>query len=94
MCSSHGEGRAQPAPRQETLEVISSSLGTLSTSPGPSRCSSPVQEASPTLAPDSITQLSYELGDSDAFRAISAPTSSELMGALGALFYWRCIAHF
>ena len=58
---------------------------TPSTSPGPSRRSSPVREASPTLAPDSTTQLSYEFEDSDAFRSISAPTSSELMGALGAL---------
>ena len=59
---------------------------TPSTSSGPtSRDSSPVREASPTLAPDSTTQLSYDFEDSDAFRAISAPSSSELMGALGAL---------
>ena len=58
---------------------------TPSTSSGPSRHSSPVREASPTLAPDSTTQLSYEFDDSDAYRAVSAPTSSELMGALGTL---------
>ena len=59
---------------------------TPSTSSGaPSRRSSPVRDASPTLAPDSTTQLSYDFEDSDAFRAISAPSSSELMGALGAL---------
>jgi hypothetical protein len=57
---------------------------TPSTSTGRSRRSSPVQEASPTLAPDPTTQLSYDLEDSYSFRAISAPTS-ELMGTLGAL---------
>jgi GATA-binding protein len=59
---------------------------TPSTSSGPtSRRSSPVRDASPTLAPDSTTQLSYDFEDSDAFRSVSAPSSSELMGALGAL---------
>ena len=56
-----------------------------STSPGPSLRSSPVREVSPTLAPDSTTQLSYDFEDSDSFRAISAPSASELMGALGAI---------
>ena len=59
---------------------------TPSTSPGPSRRASPVREASPTLAPDSTTQLSYDFGeDSDSYRAISTTSASELMGALGAL---------
>ena len=59
---------------------------TPSTSSGPtSRQSSPAREASPTLAPDSTTQLSYDFEDPDAFRTVSAPSSSELMGALGAL---------
>ena len=58
---------------------------TPSTSPSRSPRTSPVREASPTLAPDSTTELSYDFEDSDSFRAISAPSASELMGALGAL---------
>ena len=59
---------------------------TPSTSSGPtSPRSSPVRDASPTLAPDSTTQLSYDFEDSDAFRPVPPPSSSELMGALGAL---------
>ena len=50
-----------------------------STSPSPT-------PESPTLAPDSTTQLSYDFGEeSDSFRSISASSSSELMGALGLL---------
>ena len=71
--------------RMRYCAIIAGLEATPSTSPGPSRPSSPVWEASPTLAPDSTTQLFYESEDSDAFRAISAPTSSELVGALGAL---------
>jgi len=59
---------------------------TPSNSPGPSRRTSPVREASPTLAPDSTTQLSYDFGEeSDSFRAISSLSASELMGALGSI---------
>ena len=64
---------------------ITGPKATPSTSPGPSRRSSLVREASPTPAPDSTTQLSYEFEDSDAIPTISAPTASELIGALGAL---------
>ncbi|KAF8961654.1 hypothetical protein BDZ97DRAFT_1905490 [Flammula alnicola] len=55
---------------------------TPSASPGVSRRTSPVREASPTLAPDSTTQMSYEFGEDSDFRSNSS--SSELMGALGA----------
>ncbi|KAF9529913.1 hypothetical protein CPB83DRAFT_875363 [Crepidotus variabilis] len=55
----------------------------LSTSPGiSSRRSSPARDGSPTLAPDSTTQMTYEFGeDQPEFRTNN--TSSELMGALG-----------
>lgn len=152
MRNSHGEGRTQVIPRQETVDVIGSALlaaqcynchttatplwrkddegktvcnacglyyklhgaarpismksdvirkrsrhdarrasfngpeDTPSASPAPSPRASPAREASPTLAPDSTTQLSYDFGeDSDSFRPVSAPSGSELMGALGAL---------
>lgn len=52
---------------------------TPSGSPGVSRRASPAREASPTLAPDSTTQMSY-----DYIEDISFPTTqSELLGALG-----------
>jgi GATA-binding protein, other eukaryote len=54
---------------------------------------SPVPEASPTLAPDSTTQLSYDFEDSDSFRPISAPSASELMGALGTLTSASVVSH-
>ena len=64
---------------------ITGAEDTPSASPCPSSArASPVREASPTLAPDSTTQLSYDF-EEDTFRAISAPSASELMGALGAL---------
>ncbi|KAF8800326.1 hypothetical protein BYT27DRAFT_7236065 [Phlegmacium glaucopus] len=156
MRNSHGEGRAQVVPRQETVDVIVAAQcynchttatplwrkddegktvcnacglyyklhgsarpismksdvirkrsrhdarrasingpeDTPSTSPGPSRRASPVREASPTLAPDSTTQLSYDFGeDSESFRAISAPSASELMGALGSLTSTGVVSH-
>ena len=46
---------------------------------------SPVREVSFILAPDSTTQLSYDFEDSDSFRAISAPSASQLMSALGTI---------
>ena len=52
---------------------------TPSASPDVSRRTSPAREASPTLAPDSTTQMSY-----DYHEDITFPTSqSELLGALG-----------
>jgi GATA-binding protein len=48
---------------------------TPSASPGVSRRTSPVPEASPTLAPDSTTQMSYEFSDA---------ASNELLNALSA----------
>jgi len=52
---------------------------TPSASPGVSRRASPAREASPTLAPDSTTQMSYDYNED-----ISFPSSqSELLGALG-----------
>ncbi|KAF8900459.1 hypothetical protein CPB84DRAFT_1747457 [Gymnopilus junonius] len=55
---------------------------TPSASPGVSRRTSPVPETSPTLAPDSTTQMSYDYSDDSEMRTSSS--SSELMGALGA----------
>lgn len=56
-------------------------LNTPSASPGVSRRTSPVPEASPTLAPDSTTQMTYEYNEEPEFRGSNS--SSELMGALG-----------
>lgn len=50
---------------------------TPSASPGASRRTSPIGDGTPTLAPDSTTQMSYEDGN------YSAVQQSELMGALG-----------
>ena len=55
---------------------------TPSASPGVSRRTSPVPDASPTLAPDSTTQMSYDYSDDTEYRGTTS-TSSELMGALG-----------
>ncbi|KDR78208.1 hypothetical protein GALMADRAFT_224580 [Galerina marginata CBS 339.88] len=55
---------------------------TPSASPGVSRRTSPVPEASPTLAPDSTTQMTYDFTEETEFR--NNNSSSELMGALGA----------
>ena len=55
---------------------------TPSASPGVSRRTSPVPESSPTLAPDSTTQMFYDYSDDANLRNNSS--SSELIGALGA----------
>ncbi|KAF9461407.1 hypothetical protein BDZ94DRAFT_1310681 [Collybia nuda] len=52
---------------------------TPSASPGVSRRASPVREASPTLAPDSTTQMSYDYSEELDYRS----SQSELLGALG-----------
>ncbi|KAF5376737.1 hypothetical protein D9615_007839 [Tricholomella constricta] len=52
---------------------------TPSASPGVSRRASPAREASPTLAPDSTTQMTYDYSEELDFRN----TQSELLGALG-----------
>ena len=71
--------------RMRSCASITGPEATPSATPDPSRRSSPVRDASPTLAPDPTTQLSYNFEDSGSFRAISVPTSCEFMGALGAL---------
>jgi len=55
---------------------------TPSASPGVSRRASPVRDASPTLVPDSTTQVSYDYSEHSEYRS-NPSTSSELMGALG-----------
>ncbi len=52
---------------------------TPSASPGVSRRPSPVRDPSPTLAPDSTTQLSYDYHEELEYRS----AQSELLGALG-----------
>lgn len=53
---------------------------TPSASPGVSRRTSPVREVSPTLAPDSTTQITYTYNEEEMeYRS----SQSELMGALG-----------
>ncbi|KAH9476806.1 GATA-binding factor 1-A [Psilocybe cubensis] len=54
---------------------------TPSASPGVSRRTSPVRDGSPTLAPDSTTQMTYEYTDDGEYR--NTTSSSELLGALG-----------
>jgi GATA-binding protein, other eukaryote len=58
-----------------------SNADTPSVSPGASRRPSPAREGSPTLAPDSTTQMTYEFEEVPDFRQSS---QSELMGALGS----------
>lgn len=140
MRNTHGEGRAQAAPRQETVDVMTAAQcynchttatplwrkddegktvcnacglyyklhgsarpismksdvirkrsrhdarrsgqameDTPSASPGVSRRASPALDASPTLAPDSTTQMTYEYSEEMDYRS----TQSELIGALG-----------
>ncbi|KAF8637749.1 hypothetical protein AX17_002607 [Amanita inopinata Kibby_2008] len=137
MRNTHGEGRAQAAPRQETVDVtaqcynchttatplwrkddegktVCNACGlyyklhgsarpismksdvirkrsrhdarrggnpseTPSASPGVSRRASPARDPSPTLAPDSTTQVSYDFNDEMDYRS----AQSELLGALG-----------
>jgi GATA-binding protein len=52
---------------------------TPSASPGVSRRASPVREVSPTLAPDSTTQMTYDYSEEIDYRS----SQSELLGALG-----------
>ncbi|KAG6853151.1 hypothetical protein C0991_006558 [Blastosporella zonata] len=52
---------------------------TPSASPGVSRRASPAPDVSPTLAPDSTTQITYDYSEELDFRS----THSELLGALG-----------
>ncbi|GBE86863.1 hypothetical protein SCP_1001050 [Sparassis crispa] len=139
MRSSHGEGRTQSAPRQESQEVVAQCYNchttatplwrkddegktvcnacglyyklhgsarpismksdvirkrarhdarragpgvseTPSASPGASRRTSPTMEPTPTLAPDSTTQMPFN-GDEMEYRT---SMQSELMGALGS----------
>ncbi|KIL58289.1 hypothetical protein M378DRAFT_335299 [Amanita muscaria Koide BX008] len=138
MRNSHGEGRVQVAPRQETVDVMAQCYNchttatplwrkddegktvcnacglyyklhgsarpismksdvirkrsrhdarrggnpseTPSASPGVSRRPSPARDASPTLAPDSTTQMSYDYPEDVDYRS----AQSELLGALGS----------
>ncbi|SJL10928.1 uncharacterized protein ARMOST_14324 [Armillaria ostoyae] len=65
--------------RHDARRAANGSSDTPSASPGVSRRASPVRESSPTLAPDSTTQMTYEYNEEVEYRA----TQSELMGALG-----------
>jgi GATA-binding protein len=58
---------------------INAAADTPTASPGVSRRPSPVRDISPTLAPDSTTQLSFEYHEESEYRS----SRSELMGALG-----------
>ncbi|KAG6818666.1 hypothetical protein H0H93_003012 [Arthromyces matolae] len=60
---------------------LASVSDTPSASPGVSRRASPARETSPTLAPDSTTQMSYDYSEEMDYR--STHTHSELLGALG-----------
>ena len=69
--------------RHEARRSSQSGLDDIPTSPVMSQRASPARDTSPTLAPDSTTQMSYEFGeDISEFR--STTTSSELVGALGS----------
>lgn len=66
--------------RHDARRAANGILDTPSASPGVSRRASPAREVSPTLAPDSTTQMSYEYNhDELEYRS----TQSELLGALG-----------
>lgn len=64
--------------RHDARRIGNAAPETPSASPGASRRSSPVPETSPTLAPDSTTQITYEYHDSEY-----VSSQSELTGALG-----------
>jgi GATA-binding protein, other eukaryote len=64
--------------RHDARRLGNSAPETPSVSPDVSRRPSPVREVSPTLAPDSTTQMSYDYDDNDYHTS-----QSELMGALG-----------
>ena len=65
--------------RHDARRSSQSGLDDLPPSPGFSHRTSPPRDTSPTLAPDSTTQMSYNFDDTTEFRS----TSSELVGALG-----------
>jgi len=65
--------------RHDARRSSQSGLDDFPPSPGFSHRTSPVRDTSPTLAPDSTTQMSYDFDDATEFRS----TSSELVGALG-----------
>ena len=68
--------------RHDARRSIGGTEDTASTSPGiNSRRGSPARDASPTLAPDSTTQITYDFGSDEP--TFTNSTSSELMGALG-----------
>lgn len=90
LCSSyklHGSARPismksdviRKRSRHDARRVGPDSSETPSASPGASRRTSPTVESSPTLAPDSTTQPTYEYPDETTTQS----TSSELLGALG-----------
>ena len=65
--------------RHDARRSSQSGLDDLPPSPDFSHRTSSVRDTSPTLAPDSTTQMSYDFDDATEFRS----TSSELVGALG-----------
>ncbi|TFK68798.1 hypothetical protein BDN72DRAFT_897854 [Pluteus cervinus] len=65
--------------RHDARRMGNGAPDTPSASPGVSRRASPTREASPTLAPDSTTQMTYEYTEEPDYRS----TQSELLGALG-----------
>ena len=68
--------------RHDARRSSQSGLDDFPPSPGLSLRTSPFRDSSPTLAPDSTTQMSYDFGeDVTDFRSTSS--SSELVGALG-----------
>jgi len=64
--------------RHDARRIGNSVSETPSASPDVSRRTSPIREVSPTLAPDSTTQMTYDYDDND-YRS----SQSELMSALG-----------
>jgi len=65
--------------RHDARRIGNGPADTPTASPGVSRRASPARDASPTLAPDSTTQMTYDYSDHSEYQS----TQSELMGALG-----------
>jgi hypothetical protein len=65
--------------RHDARRIGVGASDTPTASPGVSRRSSPVRDVSPTLDPDSTTQMSYEYNEQSEYQS----SQSELMGALG-----------
>jgi len=65
--------------RHDARRICTGAVETPTASPGDSRRPSPTREISPTFAPDSTTQMSYDYHDESDYRS----SQSELMGALG-----------